>query len=296
MATELPFEISLRIDQLGEPLAVHSVRSGWGLAGELIWSWEFFGTLVLAALAVLDRAGLFAFIGFKGPLLLIMLGIAVVRLVPRLRRSRDLRLYVFPTGLLRVQGETVAAFPWDEITDVRQHLPAMYSVKLQRTGTVNDPATAWLPATLGMSRWLLTAKAQPVVLRDAVGRELALEPIVTDFPDLIKRVQQETFRWLWPDARDRFDRGETLFFHTLRVSRAGIRGPKDLLPWPDLHEVAVKQGCLVITRKRRLLEWLRKPLTELSNLHVLLALIERAAEKCNPKGIRDTEPDDEEEE
>jgi hypothetical protein len=284
MATELPFELATRIDKLGEPLAVHSVRSGWRLAGELIWSWELLGTLMFVVFALLDPAGWFGLLGMKLPALVLMFGVATVRLVPRLRRSRDLRLLVYPTGLLRVQGETVAAFPWDEVTELRQYLVTMQPVKLQREGEAADPVTAWLPVSKGVThRWLM-GRTRPVVLRDAAGRELTLEPLVTDFPELLQRAQQETFRRLWPDLRDRFDRGEPVYFEGLRLDRRGLRGPKELLPWPDLHEAVVKQGFLVITRKRRLFEWLRKPAHELPNLHALLALIDRAVSKINHKG------------
>jgi hypothetical protein len=222
---------------------------------------------------------------FDHIVLLVLIGppITGLSLLGHLYRTRGLCVLAYPTGLLRLQRGEVESYPWDEVTEVRLKADAGTFVILR--DEAGETLSGWLevePPTFQLWNAHLT-------VRRADGTTAKLTPAVGGYPDLVAHVQRETFRALWPKTLARFRAGERVEFGPLEVSRTGLRYEKNLLPWADLSEVAVSSKHLNVKRKGKWLPWVSKDLDEVSNPHVLLALIEEARRTARPARKRERE-------
>src|SRR5947207_8455832 len=188
MTTDLSVELAAHIEALGEPLAIHTVRPV-RLLGRFLFSGQFLGACVVSALIIANPPRAFAH--FHLVILLVVALVTAARFIMRARRLRDLRVFVYPAGLLAVRRHSVESWLWEDVNRLRL-LPGKATLKLQTRGDPDNTQTPWLPWP--RKRWLVSLEGQSCVLGDdGAGRELVLESVLSDFDDLIRRVQQETF-------------------------------------------------------------------------------------------------------
>ncbi|WP_460071509.1 DUF6585 family protein [Streptomyces sp. YKOK-I1] len=68
--------------------------------------------------------------------------------------------------------------------------------------------------------------------------------------------------------------GRTVPFGVLALSRTGLSAPgKGRLPWPEVEEVRVSGGLVLVTRSAGSARWSHHPVKEIANLHLFLAAV-----------------------
>lgn len=108
-----------------------------------------------------------------------------------------------------------------------------------------------------------------------------------DMEQLSERIEEQAHRYLTPKWLARFDAGETLDFSVLRADRNGLTCKGTVLPWSQCggfcrNVILINGGGatdFVILRADTDKAWKHFPLIKVSNVLVLIALIERFGSK-----------------
>ena len=252
---------AIAADRLGDPDAVYAVSPGrfwakvtaaaaligWGAVGNAV-AWQF-------GFWRLDHVTLLVFFApaFTG-----------VSLLRHLYVTRGLRVLCYPTGLLKVQGGAVEAYPWDEVAAVAVAADQGVPVVVSAGGDVTD---AWVAVEPPVFR----VAGAGVTVHRADGMTATLSPTLAGYADLAERVQRATFRVLWPAVRDHFAAGAPVGFGPVACDRDGVWAGNRGVAWADLDAVKVTAKALQLHgRKKKLVV----PLDELPNPHVLAGLVE----------------------
>ncbi|OWK45057.1 DUF6585 family protein [Fimbriiglobus ruber] len=269
-------------EELGEPDAVFGLSPG-----------RFRAKFALGvALVTLSLVGNYlywvegpAFVN-KGSLLLLILPPASgVMLLWHLYRTRGLHVLAYPTGLLRVQRREVESFPWAEIVEVR--VKADSGTVAVRPDDAGGVTACWLEVGVPVFQiW-----NGGLIVRRADGTEVKFTPVVSEYGQLVERVQRATFLFLGPPAIAKYAAGEPQVFGPFEVGWDGLRVGKNVLPWVELGDVSIVQKKLSVKRKGKWLTWTTQDLESIPNPHVLLALIELARRAARPD--LPAEPNDE---
>ena len=139
---------------------------------------------------------------------------------------RGLKMWVltYPTGLFVWHRGRVLAFPWDEVRAVQiAGLPD----KAALNRPADDPDAFWYDLTRSGHRVFGTT----LTLTRADGEQVALPSTLGDFAALGRRVQEETYRRLFPVAWADFQAGQPAAFGPVMCSLAGVTIGKETLPW-----------------------------------------------------------------
>lgn len=260
-------------DELGEPFAAYEVGRG-----------RFAAKLTAGLALLLGGAGLIVlvfgfglgnFAGFFHKFL-ILLPVSGVLVLWNLHRSRGLTVLLYPTGLLRFQRGEVVSFPWGEIDTVRLKTD-QGSVEV-----VRDAAGAVAECWVAVEAPLVQFWKAGLTVARADGTTARLTPAVAGYADLVERVQRATFPDLRAKAVARYRAGEPVAFGPLTVTWGGLESGANLLPWPDLAEVAVAGRNLVLKRAGKWLAWATHELEQVPNPHVFLALVDEARRAAVP--------------
>ena len=207
-------KIASQLDELGEPLAEFAVRKRRLIRGFLLGP-------VLCAVGsgffypVID----FQKIGGVGLKFFVVFGVlSFMRggsMVLRAWRSRNLRVLVFPEGVVRIQGTETETFFWDHVETV------------WRKRLTNEWRKALPPGTLVYS----------VDLRD--GRTVEFDDHLPDFVQLAELIERYTFSPLMRPAQTHFDAGQTVIFGRLRLNQQGLSNEKETLPWHQIKSIDI---------------------------------------------------------
>lgn len=193
-------------------------------------------------------------------------GISILR---QLYRSLGLHLLIYPTGILRLQGEQVESYPWSDLEEIRIKTG---KGMVQRIGTSTDPKSVWIAVD---APWLVVGNAVLTLTR-ADGASLKITPAVSDYIDLVERVQRVSFVERWPIVRDRLLAGEIVTFGPFQVHLDGLFLNKQVIPWSEITEVELSDKNLVVKRQRKWLPAASQDLDTIPNPHLCLALIDLA--------------------
>ncbi|GCF07562.1 DUF6585 family protein [Dictyobacter arantiisoli] len=91
------------------------------------------------------------------------------------------------------------------------------------------------------------------------------------------RIEREVVGLHMPQALTAYNSGQVLPFGPLQISQQGIiRGKGDLLPWPQVGNVMVDQGRLLIKQQGKMFNWVALPLNKVPNVAVFTELINYA--------------------
>jgi hypothetical protein len=184
-------------------------------------------------------------------------------------RDRGLWVLAYPTGVLRWQRGEVVSFAWGEI----EHIVLRRVTKvdgLQGTGDADgNPLTAWLPVENAGSRFL----GSQVELVRGDGISGLFPSSLDNYAVLSRKLQEETFRVLWPGVWERYRAGEAIAFGDLTVSWGGVHKGSDLLPWGDLREAKIVNGKLALAQEGKWRSFAEVPLPQVPNPHILFTLL-----------------------
>jgi len=177
---------------------------------------------------------------------------------------RGLKLWVltYPAGLFVWHRGRVVAFPWDEVRAVQiSGLP-------ERTVVRREPDAVWYDLSRSGRRVFGTT----VTLTRADGEQVGFPSTLADFPELGRRVQQETYRRLFPAMWDDFRAGRALEFGPVTCTPAGVTIGKNTLPWAEVDALERVQDKLEVKKVGKKKAWAQCNLTEVVNPHVLMGV------------------------
>jgi hypothetical protein len=159
---------------------------------------------------------------------------------------------LFEGGFTILDRSGLRSWRWEEITSV------------------------YASVTRGMHRNAATGARHRYTLVDRNGKQIVLDDTWKRVDALAANVRERVAPRLYLHTADAFNRGETLRFGPLLMSKeGGIQLGKKAHHWKDILEVAVKDGFVVITpggeRKGHKRE--RVPVSTVPNLDVLVSLL-----------------------
>lgn len=256
--------------RLGEPEAVYRTNQG-----SVVWRFVL-GLLIVLIAASLHYLLWSGQIGWpKGvKLWIIMLaGMFVgpgvgLYLITFAIRGMKLSVLVYPTGLFVLHRGRVIAFPWEEVK-------ALQISGLPEKTTLNRPLG---PDGMPQTVWYDLAKSQRRVFGTTItltridGEQVSLTSTLDDFPSIGRRVQEETFRRLFPEFLERFVRGQVLEFGVLSCNRKGITVGKSHVRWIELDELKRVADQIHVKKKATKKAMAKCELSDLVNLHVLMGI------------------------
>jgi hypothetical protein len=208
----------------------------------------FGGLILLGAWSASPNADL-RFLGGVGLLWIILSTSAIVEW----RRKHAFQVAVYQAGLIYTLPREVIAIRWEEIsTVIQQHARS----------TLNA-------VPLGMF--------YTFVIQTTTGRVFKLTNAVENIALLGEQIQQATFSHLWIGAFTAYQRGEIVPFGKLSISSTGLHLRQKTLLWPKLRDIMVHDGSLRVREHGKWLTWASVAVAQVTNIHVVLALIEQIA-------------------
>ncbi|MBN1180029.1 MAG: hypothetical protein JXD18_12525 [Anaerolineae bacterium] len=166
-------------------------------------------------------------------------------------RQRGTRALVFQDGVAYTHGKTTV-FRWDDVTAVWQNVTRHY-----RNG-------------------VYTGTTHVYTVQTGDGKKVAFNDVLDNIEGLGLKIQQECTNRLLPLALQAYDRGETLTFGKLGVSKAGMsKGDKDLLPWDEIKGVSLDKGIISIKKEGKWLRWSSVTVPQIPNIFVFTAIVDR---------------------
>jgi len=184
---------------------------------------------------------------------------------------RGLKMWVlaYPTGLFVWHRGRVLAFPWDEVRAVQiAGLPE--KAVLNRPG--DDSDAFWYDLSRSGHRVFGTT----LTLTRADGEQVGLPSTLGDFAALGRRVQEETYRRLFPVAWADFQAGQPVAFGPVVCGVAGVTIGKETLPWPEVDGLERAQDKLEVKKVGKKKAWAKADLSDLVNPHVLMGVADAA--------------------
>lgn len=253
--------------RLGEPDSAHRTSTG-----SVVWRFVLGVVIVIAAavlhylmwtetvpwprarhwkLWILLLAGMFVGPGVG----LYLIGFAV----------RGLKMWVltYPTGLFVWHRGRVTAFPWDEVQAVQiAGLPDKAVIQREADAVHYDLSRSGR-RVFGTTMTLTRADGEQVVLPSTLG----------DYAGLGRRVQEETYRRLFPALWADFEAGRAVAFGPVTCSVAGVTVGKNTLAWAEVDSLERASDKLEVKKAgKKKKAWAKVDLNDLVNPHILMGL------------------------
>ncbi|HKB02736.1 MAG TPA: DUF6585 family protein [Gemmataceae bacterium] len=183
---------------------------------------------------------------------------------------RGLKLWVltYPTGLFIWHRGKVIAFPWDDIRAIQFSGLPEKGILNRPPGPDGRPASVWYDLEKSRRRVFGTT----IHLTRADGEQVGLPSTLDGFPELGRRVQEETYRRLFPVHWAELEDGQTLEFGPITCDAGGITVGKDRLPWDEVDVLERASDKLEIKKVGKKKVWAKCDLSDLVNPHVLMGM------------------------
>jgi hypothetical protein len=167
------------------------------------------------------------------------------------RRNRGARIYLGSEGLMRLQQGQVLAIRWDQITTIQKLFTSSHY------------------------RGTTYYRLQQYICQRSDGTQEVLENSFRRFRELGAIMEQEVAKRLLPGALATSNDGQSVLFGSISVGPQGIGIDKrqEILAWPELKKIKVRDGELTVEKVGDLLSWEMIKTSEMPNLCVLIALV-----------------------
>jgi len=263
MATDSLDPLDVTRDRLGEPEATFRLSPGrfWAkftlgsllvaygvVANVLAWQWGVWGV---------DHAKLLVL--FAPP----VTGLSILR---HLFANRGLAFLVYPTGLVRVRGGELQAFPWGDLDELTVRAESVTPLVLTDAGRVTDCRLLVASPTLRLN-------AAAVTLKRRDGESVEVTAAVANYPELAEEITSRTFAEAWPALVADLFAGGSRVFGPWVASQAGLRFEVAVVPWGELKLGPIAGKLFTIDHPgRRPGRW-AAPLESIPFPHLLVALL-----------------------
>ncbi len=263
MATDSTDPLDITRDRLGEPEASFRVGAGrfWAkfalgaalvaygvVANVLAWRWGVWGVDHVTLLVL-----------FAPPIT----GLSILR---HLFASRGLAYLVYPTGLVRVRGRELTAFPWGDLDDLTVRAESATPIVTTESGRVTD-------CRLVVTSPALRLNAAAVTLKRSDGETAEVTAAVADYSSLVEEVTSRTFAEAWPRLLAELTAGGSRAFGPWLAQADGLRLETSVVPWAVLRLARVADKFLTVERFGAKPGRWSAPLESIPSPHLLIALL-----------------------
>ena len=223
-----------------------------------------FGTFVNTLWFVIGPGGFHHFLSH----FLFLPFIVGTALLWQLWRHRDLRVLVYPTGVLALRRGDAESFPWDDITAVRFKLDIEGEPHVERDedGAINSVWFATTaPAFQIWNVWIEIVRSDGVLAR--------FNATLADFPELVERLQRGTFTHLRHQAQESLGRGEPAQFgKQFAATEDTLYSGKTSIAWSNMKPLLLTGRILSIKRKKSWTISVLRDTATIDNPHVFWAI------------------------
>ncbi|HEX6480813.1 MAG TPA: DUF6585 family protein [Ktedonobacteraceae bacterium] len=233
--------------RLGQPTAEYrprfTIRKAIGLA-LLFASGPAFLLLALVSSSSIELSGVIA--------LLILSGIGFVTpvwIVVDLVRSREMRVYVCPAGLLYHAQGTTTAIRWDQVEAFWQRVIRRYSYGIS-TGSTHRYT-------------ILRSDGVTFTFNDRLDHVEALGTTIA----------RETARLLWPRYIASYQAGQTLSFGPISLNQQGVSNGKERLTWQQIKAITLTRGFLSIQQAGTTARKWNVQASKIPNINLFMTLV-----------------------
>jgi hypothetical protein len=178
--------------------------------------------------------------------------------------NRNLRVHVYENGLLFRKRDRNDVIRWDQITFVWHKVN-----KTTTTNTTTNPSTGYTTTTRS------TRIDHSYIVQRTDGVKFVFDNTFSRLRELGKTIEQESARYLYPQAVAAYNAGQALVFGKMSVSRSGLSDGRKTLSWNELKSIKVDEnnGAIAIRKQGKWLNWSNISLSETPNIIVFEALV-----------------------
>lgn len=167
---------------------------------------------------------------------------------------KDVHVYVCDAGMIyQVAQENPQPFRWDQIHAVWRNVIKHY----RYYGYIR--------------RYTRTTHNYTIQRND--GYQLILNDKIADIAQLGELIISRATNHLLPAAIQAYQQGQTISFGSLSLNLQGMYNGRELLPWPQIKAVDVKNGFINVQRQGSWLHWTSQVAASTPNLSVFLGLV-----------------------
>lgn len=160
------------------------------------------------------------------------------------------RVLVFTDGFVSFWVRRVFVCRWDEIDTVTETITNVYL------------------------HGVFTHTEHHLRVKRRDGKQLAIDANLKGIQELCNTVQSEALTRLYPIAVQALKNGCRVGFGPLRLSSEGIDNGTEVLWWGEIERVELDAGILTVRAWGMKRDWFSRPLGEIPNARILLALLE----------------------
>ncbi len=182
--------------------------------------------------------------------------------------DRNLRVSIYENGLVFIKRNGNEVIRWDQIAFVWH--------KVKKTTTTNTTRNY----STGRTTTTRTTRIDhSYIVQRVDGVKFVFNQTFSHLRDLGKTIEQESARYLYPQAVAAYNAGHPLVFGKMSVSRAGLSDGRKILSWNEVKSIKVDEnnGAIAIRKQGKWLNWSSIALSETPNIIVFEAVVNAIA-------------------
>ncbi|MBX7172674.1 MAG: hypothetical protein K1X72_17020 [Pyrinomonadaceae bacterium] len=160
-------------------------------------------------------------------------------------KNRGGSVEIYENGLIANKGGKKHVALWEEIAVVKESIEKMY-----------------MKGSYIYDRYLYTIEKKN-------GETFELSNMVSDIDQIGQTIKVKTLGILYPQAKEKINKGEQVLFDSLFVDKNGLSG----IPWAELSALRVKEGTIEVVDKRGK-SLVKGSYAATPNAHLLVKLLE----------------------
>jgi hypothetical protein len=166
-------------------------------------------------------------------------------------KNSNLHIYVCDNGLIYTIGNAAPQpFPWNQVQAV------------------------WRSVTRHYRNGIYTGTTFLYTIQRNDGYRIVLNNNIRGIESLGNVISDRITKLLLPQVIQAYTNGQTVSFGALSLNQQGLGNGSEILPWPQVEAVDVKNGFISVKRQGAWLRWSRVAAADIPNLFVFLALID----------------------
>jgi hypothetical protein len=178
--------------------------------------------------------------------------------------NRNLRAHVYENGLLFRKRDRNDVIRWEQIAFVWHEVK-----KTTSTNTTTNYSTGYTTTTRS------TRIDHSYIVQRVDGVKFVFDNTFSRLRELGKTIEQESARYLYPQAVVAYNAGHPLVFGKMSVSSTGLSDSRKTLSWNEVKSIKVDEnnGAIAIRKQGKWLNWSNISLSETPNIIVFEALV-----------------------
>ena len=258
------------LHHLGTPTAVYKPSTILAMFGGLVAvlfgaAWAVFAFYITSSVgSSFSSTGFPTILGLVFPLFGLIFVLKGVVIIVKAFLNRNLRVQVYAHGLVFIKRDSNDVIRWDQIAFV------WHKVKKTTTTTHNtNPTTGYTSTTTS------TATYHIYSVQRFDGAKFVFDRTFSRLRELGKTIEQESARYLLPQAIAAYNAGHPIMFGKMNVSFSGVSDGRKTLSWSELKSIKVDEnnGAIAIRKQGKWLNWSNISLSETPNVLVFETLV-----------------------